>query len=71
MKLRNKLDGIIDAHQRYWTATSDYINALGALEVLAGETNEDTQRLRCMKTKIMADRCRIEFELNRLVEKNR
>lgn len=70
MSKSKKIDNVINAHRKYWVATSDYIYALGMLE---GENNlsyEDIQRLRCMKTRLMADRCQIEFDLNRLVEKN-
>ena len=70
MKLRNKIDDIVNAHQKYWVATSKYIHALGALEGENNVSDESIQRLRCMKTELMADRCRIEFELNRLIEKN-
>lgn len=69
MNKSEKIDKIVNAHQKYWVATSDYIYALGLLEGENNLSHEDIQRLRCMKTELMADRCRIEFELNRVVEK--
>lgn len=66
----SKSEKIVKAHQKYWVATSDYIHAIGLLKGENNLSHEDIQRLRCMETKLMADRCRIEFELNRVVENN-
>ena len=70
MSKSKKIDHIVNAHHKYWVATSDYMFALGLLEGENNLSHEDIQRSRCMKTELMAERCRIEFELNRLVEKN-
>lgn len=70
MNKSKKIDDIINAHNRYWLATRDYINALEALEKENNMSDESIQRLRCIKTELMANRCWIEFELNRLLEKN-
>ena len=70
MNKNKKIDDIINAHNKYWLATSDYINALEALEKENNMSDESIQRLRCIKTELMANRCWIEFELNRLLEKN-
>lgn len=70
MRKSKKIDDIVNAHHKYWVATSDYVFALGLLEGENNLSHEDIQRSRCMKTELMAERCRIEFELNRLVEKN-
>lgn len=70
MSKSKKIDDIVNAHHKYWVATSDYMFALGLLEGENNLSHEDIQRSRCMKTELMAERCRIEFELNRLLEKN-
>lgn len=65
-KKSEKLDNIVNKHMEYWKASDEYARALDELNDL---DFEDSQRIRCMKTKLMADKCQIEFELNRLVEK--
>lgn len=70
MNKSKKIDDIINTHNKYWLATSEYINALGTLEKENNMSDENIQRLRCIKAELTANRCWIEFELNRLLEKN-
>lgn len=65
-----KIDNVIKKHREYWIASEEYAHALDGLNEANNLSDEDIQRLRCMKTKLVADRCQIEFELNRIVEKN-
>lgn len=69
MRNNDKLENVINKHQEYWRASEEYAHALDELNGVNGLGDENLQRLRVMKTKLMADRCQIEFELNRLVEK--
>ena len=57
MNKNKKIDDIINAHNKYWLATSDYINALEALEKENNMSDESIQRLRCIKTELMTNRC--------------
>ena len=70
MRNNDKLESVINKHTQYWRASEEYAHALDELNGMNGLDDEDIQRLRVMKTKLMADKCQIEFELNRLVEKN-
>lgn len=63
------IDAIIEAHRNYWYASGEYKHALDKLSGTNNTSDETLQRLRCMKTKLEADRCQLEFELNRIVEK--
>ena len=65
-----RLENAIEKHQEYWEASVEYVDALDELKRGNNLSDEDIQRLRCMMTKLVADRYQIEFELNRLVEKN-
>lgn len=69
MRNNDKLESVISKHTEYWRVSEEYIHALEELDDMNRLDDEDIQRLRVMKTKLMADRCQIEFELNRLVEK--
>lgn len=70
MSKNNKLESVIDKHMQYWRASEEYVQAINELSTMNSLDDEDIQRLRVMKTKLMADKCQIEFELNRLVEKH-
>lgn len=70
MRNNDRLESVIDKHTQYWRASEEYAHALEELNGMNGLDDEDIQRLRVMKTKLVADRCQIEFDLNRLVEKN-
>lgn len=70
MKTADKiLDKIIKIHEEYWLASEKYELELEELERSNNVSDETLQRARCMRTKLIADRYRIEFELNRIVEK--
>lgn len=66
----DKLESVIDKHMQYWRASEEYSQAINELSTMNNLDDEDIQRLRMMKTKLMADKCQIEFELNRIVEKH-
>lgn len=69
MKTADKiLDNIIEIHREYWLASTKYELELEEMERLNNKSDETLQRLRCMRTKLIADRYQIEFELNRIVE---
>lgn len=62
------LDEAVKAHEEYWLASERYGNVLIEMEKSCNKSDETLQRLRCMRTKLIADRYQIEFELNRIVE---
>lgn len=62
------LDEIVEIHKEYWLVSERYELELEEMERLNNKSDETLQRLRCMRTKLVADRFRIEFELNRIME---
>ena len=62
------LDKIIELHREYWLASERYELELEEMEHSNNKSDETLQRLRCMRTKLVADRFQIEFDLNRIVE---
>jgi len=69
MKTADKiLDKVVEIHREYWLASERYELELEEMEHSNNKSDETLQRLRCMRTKLIADRFRIEFELNRIVE---
>lgn len=69
MKTADKyLDKIIELHGEYWLASERYELELEEMEHSNNKSDETLQRLRCMRTKLIADRFQIEFDLNRIVE---
>ena len=67
MMRNDKVENIIDKHQKYWQASEEYIKALDELNGTNGLDIGGIQRLRMVKTKLMSDRCQIEFELNKIL----
>lgn len=60
-------DEMVEAWEKFWKASEEFETAL---EDFQGEQIRDisTQRILQMKSKLYADRCDIEFSLNRLIE---
>ncbi len=63
-------DEMIEAWNKFWKASEEFENALTELQ---GSNIRDisNQRILQMKSKLYADRCDIEFGLNRLIEDER
>lgn len=60
-------DEMVEAWEKFWKASEEFETAL---EDFQGEQIRDItkQRILQMKSKLYADRCDIEFSLNRLIE---
>lgn len=60
-------DEMVEAWAKFWKASKEIENALGEFQ---GSNIRDisNQRILHMKSKLYADRCDIEFSLNRLIE---
>lgn len=60
-------DDMVEAWEKFWKASEEFETAL---EDFQGEQIRDItkQRILQMKSKLYADRCDIEFSLNRLIE---
>ena len=68
MSNKELLEYIIKAHGDYWYSAGEYIHLIEKLYNANNLSDMTNQRLRCMKTKLEADRWQIEFELNRVAE---
>lgn len=67
-KSKQKLaDEMVEAWEKFWKASEEFELAL---EEFQGSNIRDisNQRILQMKSKLYADRCDIEFSLNRLIE---
>lgn len=60
-------DEMVEAWSKFWKASEELENSLTEFQ---GSNIQDisNQRIKKMKSKLNADRCNIEFSLNRLIE---
>lgn len=60
-------DEMVEAWEKLWKASEEFENALEDFQG-SGVRDVSNQRILQMKSKLYADRCDIEFSLNRLIE---